>query len=236
MPRAGSGWYYNLMHDLVVANGGADTRQIRRRFHLERILTEVNCNIGAFTPWRLIPALIPSCAGYTYVIKAHAGATALARFFIRNRVLKAAYIYRDPRDAMLSAFENGQNAIKNGKKNAFSHLQDFSATLRFMRDYVAISEAWLACPAVFHTRYEALLTDYEKEAGRLIDFLEVPKSDAAQVILDQYRPAQARLSEQQGLHFRKGKIGRFDQAYSEEQKQACRDAFGPYLERMGYPA
>ena len=46
MPRAGSGWYYNLTNDLILATGGQDARQIRKKYHLGRILTEVNCNIG----------------------------------------------------------------------------------------------------------------------------------------------------------------------------------------------
>ena len=29
MPRAGSGWYYNLTHDLIVSSGGQDARQVR---------------------------------------------------------------------------------------------------------------------------------------------------------------------------------------------------------------
>ena len=41
MPRAGSGWYYNLVHDLVAASGGLASREIRQRYHLNRILTEV---------------------------------------------------------------------------------------------------------------------------------------------------------------------------------------------------
>ena len=60
MPRAGSGWYYNLTHDLVTATGGQDARQIRQRYHLESILTEVNCNIGALTPRRLVAISIPA--------------------------------------------------------------------------------------------------------------------------------------------------------------------------------
>jgi len=40
MPRAGSGWYYNLTHDLVTATGGEDARLIRRRYHLGRVLTK----------------------------------------------------------------------------------------------------------------------------------------------------------------------------------------------------
>jgi hypothetical protein len=236
MPRAGSGWYYNLMHDLVVASGGVDARQVRSKYHLGRVLTEVNCNIGAFTPWRLIPVCIPALLGNSYVIKAHAAPSPLAKYFIRRNWLKATYIYRDPRDAMLSAYENGQNAIKNGRRNAFSHLGDFPATLRFMKDYVAIAEAWMACPQVLHTRYEDLLADFDREADRLVDFLGIVKSNDVQAILDHYRPAQARAADQQGLHFRKGKIGRFEQAYSADEKQACLDAFGAYLERMGYPA
>lgn len=46
MPRAGSGWFYNIMHDLVVAMGGEDAREIRRRFLLQPILTEINCSFG----------------------------------------------------------------------------------------------------------------------------------------------------------------------------------------------
>lgn len=34
MPRAGSGWHYNLVHDLVVANGGREARLMRTRYHL----------------------------------------------------------------------------------------------------------------------------------------------------------------------------------------------------------
>ena len=78
MPRAGSGWYYNLTNDLVVASGYQDGRQIRKRYHLQNILTEVNCNIGALTPRRLLAVLLPSLMGNTFVIKAHAAPTPFA--------------------------------------------------------------------------------------------------------------------------------------------------------------
>ena len=31
MPRAGSGWYYNLTQDLVIASGGVNTKEIRAK-------------------------------------------------------------------------------------------------------------------------------------------------------------------------------------------------------------
>lgn len=234
MPRAGSGWYYNLTHDLVTATGGQDARLIRQRYHLQGILTEVNCNIGALTPRRLLGVLVPSFLGNRFVVKAHAAPTPTVLTLIRRGLLLAAYIYRDPRDAMLSAYENGQRAIAKGNPNAFSHLSDFESALKFMETYVRISEAWIACDRVLHTRYEELLADYEQEAARLVDFLHLDhQSLVVSQVLEKYRPAQA-SPEQKGLHFRKGKIGRFRQKWSTEQQEVLYQRFGAYLTREGY--
>ena len=235
MPRAGSGWYYNLTNDLMLANGAQDARSIRQRYHLQRILTEVNCNIGALTAGRLMAALVPSFLGNTFVIKAHAGPTPFARFLIGQGWMRTTYIYRDPRDAMLSAYENGVRARERGRDNAFSHLVDFETALAFMREYVKISEAWLATDKVLHARYENLLSDYDGEASQLVDFLKLEKTaPAIQAVVDKYRPAESARAEQKGLHFSKGKIGRFRQKMPPEQQEAMAQAFADYLHNCGY--
>jgi hypothetical protein len=234
MPRAGSGWYYNLQHDLITASGGQDARTVRQRYHLQKVLTEVNCNIGALTLRRLLVTLIPSRLGNTFVIKAHSAPTPLAHTLIRLGWMRTTYIYRDPRDAMLSAFENGQRALQSGRSNAFSHLVDFDSSLSFMHEYVKIGEKWLACPDVLDARYEDLLTNYEPEAQRLVIFLGLKHTDAVDAVLAQYQPAQAQTTEQQGLHFRKGKVGRFREKFSSEEQQRCMDAFGSFLRMMKY--
>lgn len=234
MPRAGSGWYYNLMHDLVVAAGGKDARQIRTRYHLESILTEVNCNIGALTPRRLLLSLVPSLLGDTYVFKAHAAPTPLAKWLLQRGWIKAAYIYRDPRDALLSAYENGKRAREKGSHNAFAELIDFEHALEFMRQYVAISDQWLAIPEVLATRYEDLLANYDHEALRLVSFLSVdPANPQIQAVLQRYQPQRAQ-EEQKGLHFRQGKIGRHRQAFSEAELEILNQTFRPYLSAHGY--
>ncbi len=233
MPRAGSGWYYNLMHDLVTAAGGQAARDIRRRYRLGWTLTEVNCNIGTLSPHRLLAAWLPAALGNAYVIKAHAAPTAAARLWMRLGWLKAAYIYRDPRDALLSSLEHGQRSRQNHQRNAFAALENFSQGLEFMRTYVRISEAWLNTPGVHTTRYEALLTEYEQEATRLAAFLNVPP-ERARPVIEHYRPRSAAQAAQRGLHFRKGKIGRFRQIFTPEEQLACQEAFGEYLQRMGY--
>src|SRR5512134_1083780 len=93
MPRAGSGWYYNLTNDLMLSSGAQEARQIRQRYHLESILTEVNCNIGALTPRRLMAVLVPSLLGNTFVIKAHAAPSAMALSLIQTKMMRAVYLY-----------------------------------------------------------------------------------------------------------------------------------------------
>src|SRR5512140_2111381 len=114
MPRAGSGWHYNLVHDLMQTTGCADARDIRKRYHLENILTEVNCNIGVLSARRLAMVTVPALAGKTFVIKAHAGPSTWSRLLEVAGLLRVTYIYRDPRDAMLSAFDFGQRALDKG--------------------------------------------------------------------------------------------------------------------------
>ena len=143
MPRAGSGWHYNLVHDLMKTTGCADAREIRERYRLEHILTEVNCNIGVLSARRLALVTLPALMGNTFVIKAHAGPTLASRLLQSLGLLRITYIYRDPRDAMLSAYDYGQRALQKGRPNAFSHLTDFQKSLDFIMDYVRIWEKWM---------------------------------------------------------------------------------------------
>ena len=233
MPRAGSGWHYNLIHDLMKTTGCADARDIREQYKLQGILTEVNCNIGVLSLRRLAMVTIPALMGKTFVIKAHSAPTRWSRLLSTLGLLRITYIYRDPRDAMLSAFEYGQRALTKGRPNAFSHLGDFEKSLAFMDDYVKIWEKWQGERNVLIARYEDLLMDYETESARLVEFLQLDGSSSeVRAVIDNYRPGKA--EGQQGLHFFKGKIGRFRESYSEEERAILAGRFGPALEKMGY--
>src|SRR5512145_867236 len=175
MPRAGSGWHYNLIHDLMETTGCADARDIRERYRLQKILTEVNCNIGVLSARRLGLVTIPGLLN-TFVIKAHAGPTSASRLLAGLGMLRITYIYRDPRDAMLSAYDFGQRALVKGRPNAFSHLTDFQKSLDFILEYVHIWEKWMKEKNVLVARYEDLLMNYDEEVGRLAQFLQLDGS------------------------------------------------------------
>lgn len=234
MPRAGSGWHYNLIHDLVVAGGGKNARDIRQQYHMEKILTEVNCNIGALTLRRLLSVLPASLAGNTFTIKAHSGATSIGDLFISSGWMKAIYIYRDPRDAMLSAMDFGKRTLEKGHPNAFSHLTNLDIAIDFMLKYCKIWESWVSRKTVLSARYEDLLKNYDAESDKLVSFLALDKTNPAiSGAVEKYRPGQAKEGKD-GLHFFKGQVGRFRERFSDEEQKKMAEIFGPYLSRMGY--
>lgn len=236
MPRAGSGWHYNLIHDLAVAAGHQDARAIRKRYHLERVLTEVNCNIGALTPRRLLAVWVPSLMGNTFAIKTHSAPTPMALRMIHREWMRVIYIFRDPRDAMLSAMEHGRRARESGQANAFARLVTFDDALAFMQQYLDIWEAWQSCREALHCRYEDLLVNYETQIQPLLKFLEIDgRAPGIEAVLDRYHPEQSRSAEQRGLHYQKGKIGRYREAFSAEQQEILNVTFEPFLIEMGYP-
>lgn len=235
MPRAGSGWHYNLVHDLMETTGCDDAREIRTKFGLQNVLTEVNCNIGVLSLRRLAMVTRPALLGHTFVIKAHAGPTLAARALIQSGLLRAAYIYRDPRDAMLSAHDYGRRVLeKQGRPNAFSHLTDFQKTLGFFTEYVQDWQQWIKIPGVLTTRYEDLLQSYNAEALRLTQFLGVnPTNEAVKAVIEKYRP-DGDAQGQQGTHYFKGQIGRFRERYTDEEQKILVTKFGDTLKKMGY--
>lgn len=233
MPRAGSGWHYNLVHDLMKTAGAADASEIRQKYRLQSILTEVNNNIGVLSARRLGMVTLPALMGNTFVIKAHAGPTSTSRLLQSLGLLRITYIYRDPRDAMLSAFEYGQRGLQRGRPNAFSHLTDFHKSLDFIMDYVRIWDRWTKEKNIYITRYEDLQTNYHQEVARLVSFLKLSgeKPEVQKVIEAYHQPV---VEGQKGLHFNKGKIGRFREAYSTEEREILKEKMGSYLPRMGY--
>ena len=234
MPRAGSGWYYNLVHDLVVASGGQNAREIREKYYLQNLLTEVNCNISTLRFQRLAPVLLPTLFGNRYVVKTHAGPTKFSNWLNRSGRISTIYIYRDPRAALLSAYEYGQKAIMQDRKNAFSQIKSMDDAGEFMQIYAKIWEAWSQADYVLLVRYENLISDYPIEFNRLVDHLKLKmEKSQSDPIFDEYRPEKGQ-SGRKGTHFSKGQSERFRDAFSPSQLEHFTNKFEPELTRMGY--
>jgi hypothetical protein len=80
-----------------------------------------------------------------------------------------------------------------------------------------------------------LLDAFDGEASRLVKFLELDVANSAiQQVIAKYRPSEAAQAEQKGLHFSKGKTGRFRQKYTPEQQAILANKLGGYLTTMDY--
>ena len=99
-------------------------------------------------------------------------------------------------------------------------------------EYVHIWEKWMKEKNVLIARYEDLLTNYDTESAKLVEYLKLDGSrPEVQAVIEKYRPGAA--EGQQGLHFYKGKIGRFRESYNEEQKSVLKEKLGAIFSPHG---
>ena len=234
MPRAGSGWYYNLLQDLVESSGGQNARQVRKKYHLELFLTEVNCNISTLGFHRIVPVLVPTLFGNKFVVKTHAGPTDFTRYLIKNKRIIVIYIYRDPRAALLSAFEYGQRSISNQQSNAFSRLKNLEEAAEFMSFYVKIWEAWSRLEQVLVIRYEDLLSNYHAAIEKTTQFLDIELDNTRSLkVVQDYQPGKGTPGKK-GTHFSQGEAERFRREFDPDQLEHFSQIYEPSLLRMGY--
>lgn len=234
MPRAGSGWFFELTHSLIVAAGGADTGDIRDKYYLEKLLTAGFFLQGTLSFHRLLPVMFPLIFEKSYVIKNHAGRKPLVDVFIKLGLIKSTYIYRDPRDAALSAYEYGQHMRNQGRTNVFSALNSIEEAIEFMEFYIRIGQGWLDLDSIYKVRYEDFLLNYEEKVDKLIRYLGKGEKESALVnVVDKYRPKEG-PSNLKGTHFSEGKIGRYRYVFSEQEKALCIRKFGSFLSEHGY--
>lgn len=233
MPRAGSAWFYHLMREIWLASGGDDIRVIQKQYNLEKVLTEVNQNITQFTPFRTLKVLMPFIAGKSFTIKIHPAPSILGQALLKLNWMRATYIYRDPRDALLSAYEYGRRVEKTGRENAFTYLNTMEKAIQFMYEYMKEWEKWMKISDPYIFRYEDLLSDFDSQVIRLCAFLNInPEAPKIKEAIDLNRPKDA--AKKEGVHFSKGKIGRFREVLTPDQITLCNQLFPKYLDKMGY--
>ncbi len=241
MPKSGTGWYFNLTNDLLIAAGHQDARDVRSRFRLHSTLRFHNCNVEKLTPARLALIALPHLAGNTFVVKTHNRPTQALRLLTMAGIVRATYIYRDPRDVAISAFEHGQKILSRGDTHTFAKLDSIETAISVVGGwYLAVWDAWMA----FHqaqpdqtliVRYEDLVADTTGESKRLVDFLDLDvSSQDRRAAIATYQRDEVRVSEEI-LHFNRGVVGRFESIMSAKELDLCKFHFEGHLQKMGYP-
>lgn len=235
MEKAGTGWYFNMTNDLIIASGVADIRQVREKYRLHFMLRYYNCNIGRPMLGKLIPLLIPHALTSSFVVKTHSSPPAAWSALAKNGPFTATYIYRDPRDVAISAFDHGRELRQKGETHSFASLQTIEQAIQITGEWLKTWDAWQKAPQTLLVRYEDLLGNPLQEVKRLTHFLnlDLPKERLEQIVAS-YQKDSAEVSQHEGLHFNKGIVQRYRQVLNTEQLALCEKLFSPYLEKMGY--
>jgi hypothetical protein len=236
MPRSGTLWRYKIIRDLVMAAGGKDGSDIRKRYFLHPFYRDLNAHIDTLSNRRLPISTYPSLLGETYVLNTHAGPTRFVQRGLQNGRIKAIYGYRDPRDCILSMLEYSRNPNPNLSVADFKNQKTIEDAAKYMLRYLEIWKEWYATGGTLMLRYESQLEGFEAFIQSIITYLGLELDDSlTQEIISRYLPKQP-ASDGGKTHFSKGIARRYETEFSPEEKNYLSDQFGPYLEQMGYPA
>jgi hypothetical protein len=240
MQKAGTAWYFNLTNDLLVAAGHADVRRLRSQFRLQRFMTAANCNIGRPTTARMLAVGLPHLLGKTYVVKTHESPTAGVAAATKLGMMRASYIYRDPRDVVVSVYEHGERIRSSGADSAtgFDKLETVESAIEFVAERLKSWRAWVSLPGTLIVRYEHLRADPLRECERLVGFLGLTlPADAIPNTVHRYSAERASAGDTpHPLHFHRGTSGRWRERLTPAQAEQCERRFADYLVEMGLSA
>lgn len=235
MEKSGSAFYFNLVNDLLIAAGKNDVREIKKKYRLEAMLELKNCNIRELTGKKLFTLVKLHLRGKSFVVKTHFPPTGLLKFFITLKAMKAIYIYRDPRDVILSAIDHGKKHREKGLLGEyFARFVTIENSISLVKDYLAVWEKWTSFKKILPVKYEDLVTDTLAELKRAADYLHIDmESEKLEGIIRKYQPGNLKNLDFP-LHYNKGKPGRYKERMSKEELELCDKHLGHYIERMGY--
>jgi hypothetical protein len=235
LQKSGTGFFFNITNDLLVAAGKDDIREIRERFSLEEVLKYYNCNIGDLN-WGKIKKIMPLyLRGKTFVIKTHNQPNKWVNSLMAMRVVKATFIYRDPRDVVLSAIDHGKKIKEEGLNHTFATCSTIESTIPQVELWLRTTIPWMDLKGVLLLKYEDLLSDPVLQLKRLSNFLRIDVDEQdIRNILDKYDYNKLENDVKDYLHFNVGRAGRFHGMMDKKDLDACNRVFSPYLERMGY--
>jgi Sulfotransferase domain len=240
MPRSGTRWFCNMLVDIVGEVSGSNTRQLRDSYGIHGLLQRYHTpTFKARLSQRRLRRLDRIVAdGHTLVFKTHRPPTAPVRERLADGSAVAVYLFRDPRDVVVSALEQGAKMRSRGALpiRSFARLTSFERTLRWLgRRVLPVWQDWTSIDGVLTLRYEDLMADPRGMIARTLDHVGVaaPPEVIERVVrdyaADNIQDGTIRRAldlDEQGAPPR--------MALTPDQQQRLRDALEPMLRRMGY--
>lgn len=154
MPKSGSGYIYNPLNETLILAGKADARELKKKYELQSHMRWYNNNIGALYPPVLFKLLEVSKKEGAFVVKTHAHSSIFHKLFLKMGWLKTIYIYRDPRDVLVSAQDSGKRMAAAGKtEHPFTKCIEFESCLNEVAKWIKSCKTYLHTKGILIVRY-----------------------------------------------------------------------------------
>lgn len=234
MQKSGSAYLYNIINDIVKSSGGQDARDIKEKHGLSGSLQWYNNNIGETSRKNLRPLIRLSLTIGPFVIKTHEPPTRYVSRKLRRNQLKVIYVYRDPRDVLMSAIDHGNKILSEGETHTFAKMTEFQSAFKNVKNWIEIYKSYKALKNCLCIRYEDLMGNGLNEVKKICEYLDMRKSDDQLVeILSRYDKSNPN-AEMKGMHFNKAITFRYKDEMPEDQLTYFKSELGAELKEMGY--
>jgi len=234
MQKSGSAYLYNLINGLLKMAGNPDAAEIRAKRGLDDILRSANHNVKDLSFLTLFRLLRASSKEGSFAIKTHRPPTLAVRALQQFNLAQVIYIYRDPRDALLSVMDHGRKALATGEKHPFTEMIEFDVAFEGIKRWLETWREYQKLPNLLQFRYEDLLADPLSIVKKCAAFLKVEATEqACKDLIWQFNRDNPNV-DRETLHLNKGVACRYKDEMTSEQRSRCRTDFGGVIEAMGY--
>ena len=224
MGKSGSTFFCNLQEDILALSGIRSGQKYLRKILGGRYVEKFHAHIV------LILLLVNFFFG-SIVVKTHTPPTWIIKWLIKHRIARATYTYRDVRDVILSALDNGARNRESGNNSGrFANYYTVEDALIVGLDSVYEMQKWVDFGNVLFIRYEDLIEDRLNVLEKFVDFLswDIPQN-TLQELIQKHEDNKIRTH-----NFNKGTTQRYINEMTPSEQRMCKEAFQDFLIRFNY--
>ncbi len=235
MPKSGSTYMFHLLNGLAAAGGYPDSLVSTKKYPLEDFVRPPNNFVEGLSLQRLIKLWIIAAKEGRFLIKTHELPGSATKLLIRCGGARLVYIYRDPRDCLLSALDYGAKVRARGVGPAyFAKLETFDEAFREVKKWVAIWKAYQKAPGILIVRYEDLLSMPEVALERCAKYLKLHVDpDERRKVLWDYSSDNPNVRKIR-MPLNKAVAHRYRTEMPRDQQERFRDELGEIILSMGF--
>lgn len=217
-----------------MSSGCKSARELKEKYNLTDVLKKHNNNIGDLTNRLLVKLVLLSIKEEKFAVKTHSGPTKFHNLLLALGLIKTIYIYRDPRDVLLSARDHGEKILSSGEDHSFAKLIDFEEALSALARWIDVCKNYRSINRVLCIRYEDLMGHLQHIMDQICKYLNVKlRKDTINEILKKYSP-KSPDADMTGLHFNKAIVNRYQLEMEQSEIDRLNSEFGNAIIEMGY--